>query len=131
MKNNNFKACFSEENFKEELFFSALIDDDNGFILEVNPINTFKILRIEFDYHVIYYEKIPDFASLKYIEENGLSNIKEQFVVFDNSDYIDKIVADSLGFYDENQIIHLLFKHTDGLIHILTGKMPKLIWQND
>lgn len=62
MINDNFTHWNSIENLRDECFFSSLIGDDNGFVLEINPINTTKVLRLEFGYQVIYYEKIPELA---------------------------------------------------------------------
>lgn len=128
MINNDFKLCFPEEGFKDEFFFSCLVDDDEGFVLEVNPINTTKILRIEFGYHVIYYEKLPDLPSVKFIEEEGLDRINSQFIIWKNSRYIDRIVKDSFGFYDKHEIKHFIFRHTDGLIHVITNEIPIINW---
>ena len=128
MVNNDFKICFPEGGFKDEFFFSCLLDDDEGFVLEVNPINTTKILRIEFGYHIVYYENLPDLPSIKFIEEEDLDRINSQFIIGNNSRYIDRIVNESFGFYEKNEFKHFIFRHTDGLIHVIANEMPILNW---
>lgn len=128
MINDNFTHWDCIEDLQDEYFFTSLIDDDNGFILEINPINTTRVLRLEFGYQVIYYEKIPELASLKFIDEKGIGGKNEQLLIWENSTYVAKIYEDSYGFYDKSQIKHLLFIHPDGLIHILTLELPQIIW---
>lgn len=128
MINDNFTHWNSIENLGDEYFFSSLIDDDNGFILEINPINTTKVLRLEFGYQVIYYEKIPELASLKFIDEKGIGGNTAQLLIWENSSYVANIQEDSYGFYDKSQVRHIIFMHPDGLIHILTLELPQIIW---
>ncbi len=126
-KNNILKKWHPIEMIHGDLYLISLsYDQANGLEVSFEIENTGSKLLFDFGFHALYYQSQNENSSLKMIDDYSITGNNWSLFSVEKSDMIHWISKNSYNIISEEDILHFILLHADGLITILSGKEPKV-----
>lgn len=128
MKSENLSKWEPIEKIPSELFLDCITDDYKGVNIILRGENSDDAISIQFGLFVLSYQSTTESCILKDLDDNILLKSIWPLFVTDNSSYINWLVKQSYKIIEAETKLHYIIKHADGMIDVISTKVPEVKW---
>ncbi|MBB5649163.1 hypothetical protein [Pedobacter cryoconitis] len=129
MKSENFKKWEPINNIPSELFLDSIIDDYGGLTIVLRGEDSDDTISIQFGLFVLSYQSTTETCILKNLDDHLVLKSAWPLFICEDSNYIDLLVLQSYKIIENEPTLHYIIKHADGIIDIVSTKVPDVKWQ--
>lgn len=127
MINNKINKWNPIHDIPNQLYLNSLRDEANVLTVLLSNVDTDRDISIVFD-GVISYQSVIETCSLEQLEKYPILSSEWPLFWTEESNYIDRLVAQSFGMYEKKELIHYIITHGNGIINIVCFSKPLVTW---